>query len=295
MATGGGSQSYKMEFTQTIARLLDYPLGWTLALPREGAIAIVALLTSLLLTLVRKFTTNQDRMRRCKLDLARLKVLLREHKRAGDKAAVARTRATSTTVRMIQMRAEGLGLLVSLVPIAALALWAVERLDYLPLRSGEEVTITAHFSPTAIDSVTHLVPAEDFELKSSAVQIVAADPDDAGRGSATWKIAPIPSGETGEAQIARGTRSVLATLALTIRHERQSARHVLRVGDNFYEPPVIWQQGGAIVSTQTDLAQARFLGLVPGIPAIGLAPWLVAYLLIAIPLTPLVRYVLRVY
>lgn len=285
-----------MEFTHTIAHLLDYPLGWTLALPREATIAIIAIFTSLVLTLVRKFTTNQDRMRRCKQDLARLKVLLWEHKRAGDRDAVARTRSTSTTVRMIQMRAEGLGLLVSLMPIAALALWAVERLDYVPLRAGDEVTVTAHFNSSAIDTVTHLVPNEEFELTSPAVQVVAADPADASLGIATWKVVPIG----GKGKIADGTWSVPATLVpatleLTIRHERQSARHVLRVGDNFYEPTVTQQRGGAITSTQTELTQVRFLGLVPGIPSLGLAPWLVAYLLLAIPLTPLVRYVLRVY
>ena len=268
-----------MEFTHAVARLLDYPLGWTLSLPREAAIAIVALLTSLVLTLVRKFTTNQDRLKRCKQDLARLKVLQREHRAVKDKQAVERTKSTSTTIKLIQMRAEGLGLLVSLLPIGALALWAVERLDYLPAKAGEELTLTAHFSPAAIESVAHLVPVDEVTLKSPAVQLVAADPENQEQGISTWKFVPDKPAER---------------LELIVRHERQNAVYVASVGNRTYEPPRRDQQGGAILATELDLRQAKFLGVVPGIPAIGLAPWLVAYLLLAIPLTPLVRYILRV-
>ena len=270
-----------MAFTESVAQLLDYPLGWTLALPREAAIAIVALVTSLILTLVRRFSTNQDRLKRCKQDLVRLKALLKQHRAAGDKEAIGRTKGTGTAVRLIQVRAEGLALLVSLVPIGALALWAVERLDYLPLRSGEEVTITARFAPTAIDTVAHLVPAEGVTLKSPAVQLVAADPDDPAQGKASWRIVPESAGSA-------------ERIELAIRHQRQTVKHVLRVGGTFYEPRLTQHHGGAILATEADLEQARFLGLVPGVPFLGLPPWLVAYLLLAIPLTPLVRYILRV-
>ena len=114
-----------------IARVLDVPLGWLLALPRDLAIALVAVGTSLVLTLVRKWTTNQDRLRRAGADVRRLRALLREAKWEKDRGAVRRLRTTLAMVRTIRFRAEGLPLLVSIVPIALLAFWAVQRLDYL--------------------------------------------------------------------------------------------------------------------------------------------------------------------
>jgi hypothetical protein len=228
--------------------LLDYPLAWTLALPREAAILVTALLTSLVLTLVRKFTTNQDRMRRCKADLARLKTLLRQHKAAGDRAAVERTRATSTAVRLIQMRAEGLGLVVSLLPIGMLALWAMERLDYLPARVGQEVTITARYSLSVVDSVTHLVPPDKARLVSPAVQLVRPDPEDKEHGVATWALV---------------SDAPTDGLEVLIRHDRQTAAHVLRVGGNTYDPPLVHHQGGAVVETEIGLTQAWLARISP--------------------------------
>ncbi len=43
------------------------------------------------------------------------------------------------------------------------------------------------------------------------------------------------------------------------------------------------------------LRPARLFGVVPGIPAVGFQPWLVAYLLITIPLVPLLKRTLRIY
>jgi hypothetical protein len=39
----------------------------------------------------------------------------------------------------------------------------------------------------------------------------------------------------------------------------------------------------------------KLFGIVPGIPAWGLAPWLVAYFLIAVPSVPLAKRVAGVY
>ena len=77
-----------------IARTLDYPLGWMLALPRDVAIVTIAIGTSLLLTLARKWTTDQGYLLRSKNDIRRLKQLRREAKRAKDKSAVKRISTT---------------------------------------------------------------------------------------------------------------------------------------------------------------------------------------------------------
>ncbi len=43
------------------------------------------------------------------------------------------------------------------------------------------------------------------------------------------------------------------------------------------------------------MRQVRLFGVVPGVDWLLLPPWLVAYLLIAIPFVPILKAVLRIY
>ncbi|MFP4058069.1 MAG: hypothetical protein ACLF0G_14470 [Candidatus Brocadiia bacterium] len=263
-----------------IARLMDYPLGWLLALPRDLAIALLAVGTCLLLALARKLTTDQDRLRRCRGDIRRLRALIRQARRQGEKATVRRLRATRARVNTLRLGAEAKPLAVSIVPIVVLAVWAVARLDYLPPRVGEELTLRAFYPLSSVDRLTHLVPRDGVELPQGAVRVVELDPEGEANGLASWALRP--------AEPLEGTR-------LLIRHRGQTAEHPLRAGARTYAPPLVAHGGPAILVTELELRRARFLGLVPGIPALGFPPWLVAYLLLVVPLVPLVRRLLRVY
>jgi len=263
-----------------IASLLDYPLGWLLALPRDAAILIISVGTSLLLTLVRRRTTNQDQLRRCRNDVRRLKQLIREAKRAKDKPAVRRMRSTLATVNAVRLKAELKPLLAAIVPILLLAIWAIERLDYIPPRAHEELTVRAYYPVSSVGRLTHMVPPDAMEMRSEAIQVVEIDPIDRANGVASWTLRPAPGSDSSE---------------LVIRHQGQAVRHVVRVGGRIYAPPVAVHNGGRILATEVVLRRVKFLGIVPGIPAIGFPPWLVAYLIIVIPLVPVSRRLLKVY
>jgi uncharacterized membrane protein (DUF106 family) len=281
--------------TDFIVAVMDYPLGWLLALPRDVAIVIIAIATSLLLTLVRKWTTNQDQLRRSKGDLCRLKQLLREMKQAKDTTACGRIRTSLAMVNAIRLKAEGKPLLVSLLPIILLAVWAVERLDFFPPRVGEDLTIKAYYPLSSVDKLTHLVPPAGVGLVSDAVQVVEVDPEGQQNGLATWVFRP----------------AAPVSAELLIRHQGETATHPVRVGGRSYAPPLGAGSGGRILATETVLRQARFLhgalsrltflrrtflaNGVPGLPALALPPWLIAYLIIVIPFVPILRRVLRVY
>jgi uncharacterized membrane protein (DUF106 family) len=268
------------QITIWITGLLDYLLGWLLILPRDAAILIVAVGTSLLLVAVRKWMTNQNQLRRCRDDVRRLKELIRQAKRTGDKAAAARTRATLATVNGMRLRAEGKPLLAAVVPIVLLAVWAVERLDYIPPKVGEDLVVRAYYPLSSVDELTHMVPPKSVEMRGSAVRLVEADPDGGGNGLASWVLRPGAPSDSVE---------------LVIRHQRETAKHTLRVGRRIYAPPLAAHDGGKILATEVVLRRARFLGIVPGIPAVGCPPWLLAYLLIAASLVPIWRRLFRVY
>src|ERR1041385_3197307 len=103
-----------VEFSRYITVLLDYPFGWLLDLPRDLAIILLALGTSLLMTFVRKWSTNQDMLWRCSTDLARLAELRREAKKSEDKPALQCIQTTSGTIKWTQMKAEFLCLAISI-------------------------------------------------------------------------------------------------------------------------------------------------------------------------------------
>src|SRR2546423_1266812 len=99
----------------------DFVLGWLLRLPRDLTLVVVAVFTSLLMIAVRYLTTPQDRLRRAAEDGRRLRELAREAKRQTDPGAVQRYQRTRSMIGLFKLKAEGLPLLVSLLPIAVVA------------------------------------------------------------------------------------------------------------------------------------------------------------------------------
>ncbi|MFW6158225.1 MAG: hypothetical protein ACOC8E_02570 [Planctomycetota bacterium] len=295
------------ELSNWITAVMDIPLGWLAAIPRDLAMVIVAVGTSMILTLARKWTTNQDRLRRARHDLKRLKQLKREAKRAKDKDAARRIQTTIGTINLMKMKAEGMPLLASIIPIAVLAIWCFGRLDYYPADVGDEVTVKAWYPLSSISdpgtfSYSYLIPpGEDggLEMVSPPVQEIVEDPVKGPGGKTTngyaeWTIRPTKK---------------IESVDLAIRHKGETVRHPFSAGGWYYEPPLQVHESPKIEATQVALTQYKFLGIVPGIGAgrkwyflflsfdkpYFLAPWIVAYLVIVIPFVPLLRKVMKVY
>ena len=261
-------------------RLLDVPLGWLLWLPRDVALLLVAAGTALTMTLARKWLTNQDLLRRAAADVTQLKSLLRDARRAKDKAVMQRLRSTMAMVKLAQLRADLRVLVVVIAPVGLLAMWAAERFDYLPPRVDEEIVLRAYYPLSSTDRLTHLVPSDEFDLRSPAIQIVQSDPLDKSRAFAAWRFV---------------VRHPADDLPLTIRHQNETATHHARVGRSTYLPAWQHQAHDFILETELELRRYSFLGLGPHRDVVGLAPWLIAYLVLAIPLVPLLRKVCGVF
>ena len=267
--------------SEWVARVLDYPLGWILLLPRDVSILIVGIGTSLLLTFTRKWTSDQKYLALCKQDLARLKHLRREVKRAGVKEAVARIRSTVAMIKLVGMKAEGKPLLASILPIALLAIWALARLDYYAPQPGEPLTVRAYYPLSSVSTLTHLVVPDGVTLaaETDAIRFVEVDKRDEANGLVEWIIVPPDAAES---------------LTLTFCHQGETATHEVTVGGHVYAPP-LKQHTGKFLMTEVDLKQAKFFGIVPGIDLIFFPPWLVAYLIIAVIFVPILRWMLHVY
>lgn len=259
--------------------LFDTLLGWLLALPSDAAIFIVALGSALILTLVRLFTTNQDVLRRAAADRTRLGVLIRQAKQARDREAIARYRTTKSMIALKTFSAEGMPLLVSLLPIAMLATWCIHRLEFHPPGDNEPVQVHFYAPVSAIGSVMHLVPEEGVNVEGGHVRpIEAGSYNNVPQGVATWTLRAASSNHP---------------YRLAFRYRDQTYHHDLTVGLRTYAPAFVMPNEH--IASELKLRPRKLFGIVPGIEAILFPPWLVAYLLIVIPFVFITKRVLRIY
>ena len=260
-------------------RAADVPLGWLLWLPRDVTLLLFAVLTAIVMTLARRAVTNQDLLRRCADDLQRLKQLLRETRRSQDKPTRLRLRRTVGLIKGMQLAADMRVLVAVLLPVAILAIWASERLDYLPPQVDRDLVVRAHFPLSSIEGLTHLAPAAGCELKGPAIQVIQMDAASSS-GLAEWTLHPTSASDD---------------LAIIIRHRNESATHLVAIGHATYRPPVQSHPNERLALTEVVLDRYRPLGLNLKAEAIGLPPWMVGYLVLTLLLVPTFKRLLHVY
>jgi hypothetical protein len=276
-----------------ILALADPALGWLLRLPVDLSLVIVAVGTGSIITFSRRFTTNQDLLRRCDEDKKRLKELIREAKRQKDKDAVKRYRNTVNMIGLTTMRQEGWPLLAALLPIAILGTWCFQRLAFVPPQAGDPVPVIAYYPISAVGELAHLVPQEGLRAPSQAgpgkpdrwIQEIAEDVDPKTHkpvgGIATWHVQADASPKP---------------YTLEIRHKASTVEKDLLVGQRIYSPDVqFYGADQTAACVQLGMKPVKLLGMVPGITWLLIPPWLLAYFLIAIPSVSLIKRLARIH
>ena len=263
-----------------IVAMMDCLLGWLLRFPSDVQLIGIAILSAVVLTGVRFWTSNQDLLRRCRADKARLKTLIREAKTRRDKDAVTRHRTTLGMIALKQLRQEAGPLLASLIPIVLLATWALSRLEFHPLKIGQPVEFAAYFPISAVGKIAHIVPSDDLAAETGWIQeITAVTGQGPAHGTATWQLVSSAGPALRGLQVSFGGRTF---------------EHFIHAGSQTYEAPV-QTHGDHLLATELKLRPVKLFGLVPGIPAIHFPAWLTGYLLLIIPLTFLLKKALGVH
>lgn len=259
--------------------VFDVLLGWLLALPSDVAIFTVAIGSALILTGVRLFTTNQDLLHRAAADKKRIATLIRQAKLARDKEAIQRYRATKSMIALKTFTAEGMPLVASLLPIAMLATWCINRLEFHPPRENEPVQVRFYTPVSAIGQVMHLVPEPGLTADGGCIrEIEAGSYNNVAQGVSTWTL--------------RGAKAD-RPYSLTFRYKDETYHHDLLVGQRTYSPSLVIPNDH--VASELKMRPLKLFGIVPGIEAIVFPPWLVGYLIIVVPFVFITKKVLRIY
>ena len=264
---------------RTALAVMDILLGWSLRLPSDIALLVLALATAAILAGVRTFTTRQDFLRRCSADRSRLRKLIRDARERGDAKAEERHRNVLGRISMRAFRAEIPPLLVALLPIAALATWGFQRLEFRSPQDGRPFRVAAVFPASAAGDLVHLTPEEGLQAEGGWIREIVPDgSSESGHAVAEWTLRGNSRPEPYRLRIRRGTRS----------WERE-----VPIGALMYPVPITLHDDG-LIAIELKMEEVKLFNIVPGIRPMGIPAWLVAYLLLTIPLAFISRRAFRV-
>jgi len=260
---------------------MDFLLGWLLRLHRDVAMLSVAVGTVVLLGLIRKLATNQDILKRCRADTKQLTKLIRQarknKKAEGSAEAISRFKNTKKMVSINALKQEARPAIISIIPIVLIALWCDSHLKFIPPQDNETVELRAYFPLSAAGELAHLVPQDSLAVEDGYIKEIYNNHLFGERpyGLASWKIR---------------AKTRPQPYPLIIRSGGKTYEHEILIGQPTYTQPAKFNQKDSIhYAIEAKLASYKPFGLIPGLEAIGLRPWIVAYLIVVIPVVFLQR------
>lgn len=143
-------------------------------LPPFFGILIVSGLLSLLLTLIYKWTTDQNLMKQLKEEIATLQKELKELKHDPEKALHVQKKAMETNMKYMMESLKPT--LFTFIPIIIIFGWLAGHFAYEPIRPGEEFLVTANFLGPATGGMRLTLPeGSGLDYRSDRYATIAAN------------------------------------------------------------------------------------------------------------------------
>ena len=226
----------------------DWLLGWTEHFSPIVSISIVSVLSGVAMVLVLKYASDQKFLGQAKADLNLLKLKMKAAKQKGDQEALARARALSGRIGGKFMGASLKPSLWTVPIMAVLGLWTGSRLGYLPIHTGDEFSVVAHFEDNA-KGFAYVRP--DSAIQGAGPLIAPIEiPSDGGGMQARWTLRAATEGPA----------------HLEIHHGEQSYGIPIPLAKTGGRPPEPVTTVGEPTSAQ-DRLQAIEIKLAPSLPA----------------------------
>jgi hypothetical protein len=238
----------------------------------------VSVLSGVAMVLVLKYASDQKFLGQAKADLALLKLKMKAAKEKRDPEALTRARALSGRIGGKFMGASLKPSLWTVPIMAVLGLWTGSRLGFLPIHTGDEFSVVAHFEDNA-KGFAFVMP--DAGIQGAGPLIAPVEiPSDGGGMQARWKL--------------RATQEGLAQLR--IQHGAQSFSVPVPLAKTGGRPPDPVTTVGKPTPSQ-DALQAVEIKLAPSLPAAWWNltwQWGGLYMIVTLVVAMGLRYLLKI-
>jgi uncharacterized membrane protein (DUF106 family) len=252
-----------MGFFSFLDPALNFIFDPLLALPPFWGIFTIALLISVIVTVVYKLVTPQTLMRQLKDEMKTLQKQMRELKQDPQKAMQVQQQVMAANAKY--MRHSFKPTFITLIPVILIFTWLQGHLAYEPLLPNHEFTVTVIPEKGYIGNVTVEVP--------DGLELTAPEEKDVTNGHVLFTFRGLKEGEYALVFSAGGFQAVK-----DVRITTQKAY-----------APVEQRYAGAIKSVQVGHQKTIVMNLLGW--KIG---WLGSYILFSIVLTTLLRRLLKV-
>ncbi len=263
-----------------ILAITDPVLNWLLYLPIHLILVIIALGTALFLTVIRIWTCDQKSLKAYKADKDIIKGLLKKAKEEKDKERIAQLKTSMNQIDIKKFKAEGKPLLASIVPIALVAVWALARLGYIAPEEGEPVNVSVFGPVTEIGDIVHAVPQDGITAGSGWIQRVCEDLNKDGKvvaGRSDWTFTMENRENPYDIMFVYPEKKIHADI---------------RMGSRTYEPVITQNEDTPEYTVQVNLRKFKAFGFMKGNDVFP--GWLIAYLIIVIPMYLILKPVLKI-
>ena len=244
--------------------LLNPVFGPLLNLPTLGAVILLSFLISLIITIVYKFTTDQNLMKQLKDEMKEFQKEIKELKKEPEKAMQVQKKSMQTNMKymMHSMRST----LFSIVPIIIIFSWMNANFAYDPILPGQDFTTTILFEDDNEGGVELSVP--------NGIIISGGSRKEVKDGEIKW----ILSGNKGE------------YLLEYIFNGKKYGKELLITDENKYKEPMKMIRDGVVESIEIEHNPKKLLNLFGW--KIG---WLGTYIMLSILFSIIIRKIIKVY
>jgi len=241
--------------------LLNPVLGPLLKLPSLLAIVLLSFLISLIITLIQKYATDQNRMKQIKEEMKSFQNRMKEEKDPNEKIKLQKE---SMKLPMEQMKHSMKSMMYTFIPIILIFGWMSSHLAYDPILPGQDFTTTVVFEKGSSGEIELSVP-EGLNIEDDAVKEVKG-------GEVKWVL----NGDVGE-------------YLLEYKFNNNKYTHEVLISDeNEYKTPINNIKDGGISLVQIDYKKKIVL------PLLGWG-WLGSYIIFSIIFSMLLRKLMKVY
>jgi len=246
-----------------VEAVLDPLFSPLLSLPPWLAIGAIALLVSVIVTVIYKLTTDQNLMRSLKQEMKDLQKEMKDLRSHPEKMAGVQARFMQTNMKY--MMGSMKSTLFTILPIIFIFGWLNANLAFEPLAPGQQFTVTADFAKGASGTATLTTLPEGITQGEAVQQIVDS--------KATWLL----QGAEGE-------------YVLEVAYGESSAQvEVLITSGRGYRTPVVRSKSPGV--RQVTLGNEKMEAFRVGSFSVG---WFWTYIIFAITFSIALRRVMKV-